>query len=172
METLQYRTVDSPVGPLTLAGRDGRLRHLRMVDQTYEPSREGWEPDDSAFADAVAQLEAYFAGDLIEFELDLELMGTDFQRRVWAALLTIPYGETRSYGEIALQIGSPGASRAVGLANGHNPVGIIVPCHRVIGANGSLTGYGGGIAPEEKPSRIGEKSNGASGHAIRLTIYT
>jgi methylated-DNA-[protein]-cysteine S-methyltransferase len=145
METLHYRTVDSPVGPLTLAGRDGRLRHLRMVDQTYEPSREGWMADDSAFADAVAQLEAYFAGDLIEFELDLELMGTDFQRRVWAALLTIPYGETRSYGEIALQIGSPGGSRAVGLANGHNPVGIIVPCHRVIGANGSLTGYGGGI---------------------------
>ncbi len=145
METLQYRTVDSPVGPLTLAGRDGRLRHLRMVDQTYEPSREGWMADDSAFADAVAQLEAYFAGDLIEFELDLELMGTDFQRRVWAALLTIPYGETRSYGEIASQIGSPGGSRAVGLANGHNPIGIIVPCHRVIGANGSLTGYGGGI---------------------------
>jgi methylated-DNA-[protein]-cysteine S-methyltransferase len=145
METLHYRTVDSPVGPLTLAGRDGRLRHLRMLDQTYEPSREGWKPDDSAFIDAVAQLEAYFAGDLIEFELELELVGTDFQRRVWAALLTIPYGETRSYGEIALQIGSPGASRAVGLANGHNPVGIIVPCHRVIGANGSLTGYGGGI---------------------------
>jgi methylated-DNA-[protein]-cysteine S-methyltransferase len=116
-----------------------------MLDQTYEPSRESWMADDGAFADAVAQLEAYFAGDLIEFELDLELMGTDFQRRVWAALLTIPYGETRSYGEIALQIGSPGASRAVGLANGHNPVGIIVPCHRVIGANGSLTGYGGGI---------------------------
>jgi methylated-DNA-[protein]-cysteine S-methyltransferase len=145
METLQYRSVDSPVGPLTLAGLDGRLRHLRMVDQTYEPSHEGWTADDSAFADAVAQLEAYFAGELIEFELDLELMGTDFQRRVWAALLTIRYGETRSYGEIALQIGSPGGSRAVGLANGHNPVGIIVPCHRVIGANGSLTGYGGGI---------------------------
>jgi methylated-DNA-[protein]-cysteine S-methyltransferase len=145
METLQCRTVDSPVGPLTLAGRDGRLRHLRMVDQTYEPSRAHWAPDDSAFADAVAQLEAYFAGELIEFALDLELMGTEFQRRVWAALLTIPYGETRSYGQIALQIGSPSASRAVGLANGHNPVGIIVPCHRVIGANGSLTGYGGGI---------------------------
>ena len=145
MQTLQCRTVDSPVGPLTLAGRDGQLRHLRMVDQTYEPSREGWEADDGAFADAVTQLEAYFAGDLTEFELDLELMGTDFQRRVWAALLTIPYGETRSYGEIALQIGSPGGSRAVGLANGHNPIGIIVPCHRVIGADGSLTGYGGGI---------------------------
>ena len=119
--------------------------HLRMVDQTYEPSREGWEIDDDAFADAVAQLEAYFAGDLLEFDLELDLIGTEFQRRVWAALLTIPYGETRSYGEIAQQIGSPGASRAVGLANGHNPIGIIVPCHRVIGANGSLTGYGGGL---------------------------
>jgi methylated-DNA-[protein]-cysteine S-methyltransferase len=145
MEMLQYRTVDSPVGPLTLAGRDGRLRHLRMVDQTYEPSHGGWVADDNVFADAVAQLEAYFAGDLIDFELDLELIGTDFQRRVWAALLTIPYGETRSYGEIALQIGSRSGSRAVGMANGHNPIGIIVPCHRVIGANGSLTGYGGGI---------------------------
>ena len=79
------------------------------------------------------------------FDLELDLVGTVFQRRVWAALLTIPYGETRSYGEIARQIGSPGAFRAVGLANGHNPIGIIVPCHRVIGSNGSLTGYGGGI---------------------------
>jgi methylated-DNA-[protein]-cysteine S-methyltransferase len=146
METLQVRTIDSPVGPLTLAGRDGRLRHLRMVDQTYEPSHDGWEDDDSAFADAAAQLDAYFAGDLLDFDLELDLVGTDFQRRVWTALLTIPYGETRSYGEIARQIGSvPGASRAVGLANGHNPIGIIVPCHRVIGANGSLTGYGGGL---------------------------
>jgi methylated-DNA-[protein]-cysteine S-methyltransferase len=142
---MQSRTVDSPVGLLTLAGSNGRLSHLRMVDQTYEPSREGWESDDNAFADAVAQLEAYFAGDLIEFDLELDLVGTDFQRRVWAALLTIPYGETRSYGQIAQQIGSPGAPRAVGLANGHNPVGIVVPCHRVIGANGSLTGYGGGL---------------------------
>ncbi|MDT5103244.1 MAG: methylated-DNA-[protein]-cysteine S-methyltransferase [Mycobacterium sp.] len=145
METLQYRTVDSPVGQLTLAGHDDRLRHLRMDDQTYEPCREGWEAADSSFADAAAQLEAYFAGDLVEFDLEMDMVGTEFQRRVWAALLTIPYGETRSYGQIALQIGSPGAARAVGLANGHNPIGIIVPCHRVIGANGSLTGYGGGI---------------------------
>jgi len=145
METLHFRTVDSPVGLLTLAGRDGRLRHLRMVDQTYEPSREGWEADETAFPDAVAQLEAYFAGERTDFELSLDLVGSEFQQRVWAALLTIPYGETRSYGEIARQIGSPGAFRAVGLANGHNPIGIIVPCHRVIGSNGSLTGYGGGL---------------------------
>jgi methylated-DNA-[protein]-cysteine S-methyltransferase len=152
MATLQFRLMNSPVGKLTLAGKDGRLMHLRMVDQTYEPSHEGWEPDDEAFPEAVDQLEAYFAGDLLEFELALDLVGTQFQRRVWEALLTIPYGETRSYGEIARQIGAPGAFRAVGLANGHNPIGIVVPCHRVIGANGSLTGYGGGI--ERKKSLL------------------
>lgn len=145
MTTLRFRTMQSPVGQLTLAGRDDRLMHLRMVDQTYEPSREGWVADDSAFPDAVEQLQAYFAGELTEFDLRLDMVGTAFQKKVWAALLTIPYGETRSYGEIARQIGAPGAFRAVGLANGHNPIGIIVPCHRVIGANGSLTGYGGGI---------------------------
>ncbi len=145
MTVLRFRTMESPVGQLTLAGRDGRLMHLRMVDQTYEPSREGWLADDGAFADAVEQLQAYFAGELTEFDLRLDMVGTAFQKKVWAALLTIPYGETRSYGEIARQIGAPGAFRAVGLANGHNPIGIIVPCHRVIGANGSLTGYGGGL---------------------------
>jgi methylated-DNA-[protein]-cysteine S-methyltransferase len=145
MASMQFRTINSPVGLLTLAGRGGRLMHLRMVDQTYEPSRDGWEADDDAFPDAVEQLDAYFAGDRTDFDLELALVGTQFQRRVWAALQTIPYGETRSYGEIAQQIGSPGAFRAVGLANGHNPIGIIVPCHRVIGSNGSLTGYGGGL---------------------------
>lgn len=145
MTTVQYRIVDSPVGPLTLAGQRGRLQHLRMVNQTYEPSHDGWQRDDDTFSDAVTQLAEYFAGDRVDFELDLDFGGTQFQRQVWNALLTIPYGETRSYGEIARQVGSPGAFRAVGLANGHNPIGIIVPCHRVIGANGSLTGYGGGL---------------------------
>lgn len=145
MSGMKYRSIDSPVGLLTLAGVDGRLMHLRMVDQTYEPSRSDWEPDGDAFPDAVAQLRAYFAGERTDFDLQLDLVGTAFQRKVWQALTTIPYGETRSYGEIAEQIGSPTAYRAVGLANGHNPVGIIVPCHRVIGANGSLTGYGGGL---------------------------
>lgn len=142
---MRFRSIDSPVGLLTLAGRDGRLMHLRMVDQTYEPDRADWQLDEHAFPEAVEQLNAYFAGTRTQFDLDLELMGTAFQRKVWQALLTIPFGETRSYGEIAEQIGSPTAYRAVGLANGHNPVGIIVPCHRVIGANGSLTGYGGGL---------------------------
>lgn len=150
MDTIRVRVIDSPIGPLTLAGVNGRLRHLRMVDQTYEPSRTGWLVDDEAFGAVVEQLEDYFAGRLLDFDLDVEMIGTDFQRRVWQALLTIPYGETRSYGQIAQQIGSAGASRAVGLANGHNPVSIIVPCHRVIGANGSLTGYGGGLVRKKQ----------------------
>ena len=150
MADMQFRVMDSPVGVLTLAGTDGRLQHLRMEDQTYEPSRTSWEPDDTAFPDAVEQLTAYFDGSLTEFDLDLQLGGTQFQRRVWEALLTIPYGQKRTYGEIAQQVDAPTAFRAVGLANGHNPIGIIVPCHRVIGANGSLTGYGGGLDRKRK----------------------
>jgi methylated-DNA-[protein]-cysteine S-methyltransferase len=142
---IQYRTVDSPIGLLTLAGRGSVLTNLRMVDQTYEPSRTDWSPDPGAFGAAVDQLDAYFAGELTDFDVELDLQGTEFQRRVWKALLTIPFGETRSYGEIAEQIGAPGAARAVGLANGHNPIAIVVPCHRVIGANGNLTGFGGGL---------------------------
>jgi len=146
MTTLLYRTVDSPVGPLTIAGTGSTLMHLRMADQTHEPDRTDWQPaGPDAFAEAVEQLAAYFAGGRTGFDLKLELVGTDFQRRVWAALRTIPYGETRSYRQIAEQIGSPGASRAVGLANGRNPIAIIVPCHRVIGASGCMTGYGGGL---------------------------
>ena len=142
---IQYRTIQSPIGPLTLAGRDSIVTHLRMVDQTYEPSRAGWSPAPDAFGEAVEQLNAYFAGDLTDFHIELDLVGSEFQRRVWKALLTIPYGETRSYGQIAHQIGAPGSARAVGLANGHNPIAIVVPCHRVIGAGGGLTGYGGGL---------------------------
>ncbi|OKH67250.1 cysteine methyltransferase [Mycobacterium sp. SWH-M1] len=165
MESVRYRTVDSPIGVLTLAGVGDRLQHLRMVDQTYEPSRAGWEPDDGAFTDAVRQLDEYFRGQRQEFEIELDAVGTEFQRTVWAALQTIPYGETRSYGEIAAHIGSLGASRAVGLANGHNPISIIVPCHRVIGANGSLTGYGGGL--ERKKLLLGmEKSYAPAGATL------
>jgi methylated-DNA-[protein]-cysteine S-methyltransferase len=142
---IHYRTIDSPIGPLALAGRGRVLTNLRMLNQTYEPDRSDWRRDELAFPDAVDQLEAYFAGKRTDFDIELDLVGSQFQRRVWQALLTIPYGETRSYGEIAEQIGAAGAARAVGLANGHNPIAIIVPCHRVIGANGSLTGYGGGL---------------------------
>ncbi len=142
---IEYRTVDSPIGPLTLAGHDSVLTTLRMVGQTYEPSHAGWAPNPGAFNEAAEQLAAYFAGELTEFDIEFDLRGTEFQQRVWKALQTIPYGQTRSYGTIAEQVGAPGAARAVGLANGHNPIAIVVPCHRVIGANGSLTGYGGGL---------------------------
>lgn len=146
MPSTRYRTVESPLGPLTLAGVGSTLTHLRMAGQAHEPDRSDWQPGGPGiFTDVVEQLAAYFAGALTEFDVDLGLDGTDFQRRVWGALRTIPYGETRSYGEIAEQIGSPGASRAVGLANGRNPISIIVPCHRVVGSTGGLTGYGGGI---------------------------
>ena len=140
-----YRMIDSPIGPLTVAGRGSTLTHVRMVDQSYEPHRADWIRDDRILPDVVEQLEAYFAGQLTYFDLHLAFGGSEFQRRVWNALLTIPYGETRSYGHIAKQIGALGAARAVGLANGRNPIAIIVPCHRVIGAAGSLTGYGGGL---------------------------
>jgi methylated-DNA-[protein]-cysteine S-methyltransferase len=142
---IHYRTIDSPIGPLALAGNGRVLTNLRMMDQTHEPNRADWVPDERAFPDVVDQLDAYFAGERTDFDLKLSLTGSEFQRRVWQALTTIPYGETRSYGEIAEQIGASGAARAVGLANGRNPIAIIVPCHRVIGASGSLIGYGGGL---------------------------
>ena len=142
---IHYRTIDSPIGPLALAGRGRVLTNLRMLNQTHEPNSKDWVPDDRAFPDVVEQLEAYFAGERTDFDLELGLAGSEFQRRVWQALLTIPYGETRSYGQVAEQIGATGSARAVGLANGRNPIAIVVPCHRVIGASGSLTGYGGGL---------------------------
>jgi methylated-DNA-[protein]-cysteine S-methyltransferase len=142
---IHYCTIDSPIGPLTLAGRGPVLTNLRMVDQTHEPSHDGWSLNPEAFNNAIKQLDAYFAGELTDFDIEFDLQGTEFQQRVWKALLTIPYGETRSYAEIAEQIGTAGAARAVGLANGRNPIAIIIPCHRVIGANGRLTGYGGGL---------------------------
>lgn len=146
MTVTLYRTVASPVGPLTLAGHDDVLTHLRMEDQAHPPSgREGWVLDEHAFPKVADQLEAYFAGELTEFDVAFRVEGTEFQRRVWSALLEIPYGETWSYGRVAKHIGQPTASRAVGMANGRNPVAIIVPCHRVIGSTGTLTGYGGGL---------------------------
>jgi methylated-DNA-[protein]-cysteine S-methyltransferase len=146
MNDVLSRTIDSPVGPLTLAGDGRTITNLRMVDQTHPPPDQvDWSPQPSAFADAVEQLRAYFDGELTEFDLLLDMRGTPFQRRVWHALTQIPYGETQSYGELARRVGQPGAARAVGMANGHNPIAIIVPCHRVIGADGSLTGYGGGL---------------------------
>ncbi|MGW1377020.1 methylated-DNA--[protein]-cysteine S-methyltransferase [Streptomyces sp. NPDC002446] len=137
------------MGPLTLVAAGAALTGLYMTDQRHRPPQETFGspagPDEPPFATAIAQLQAYFRGELTTFDVPLALRGTPFQRRVWAELCTIPYGETLSYGQLAKRLGTPSAARAVGLANGRNPVGIIVPCHRVVGADGSLTGYGGGL---------------------------
>ncbi len=141
-----YTTFDSPIGELLLAGDASGLRVLSMQD-ARRPRRIGhdWERDDKSFAPPRTQLLEYFDGTRTEFDVELSLHGNAFEQRVWRELLAIPYGETVSYGHIAKTIGAPSAARAVGLANGRNPVALIVPCHRVIGANGSLTGYGGGL---------------------------
>ena len=136
-----YETVKSPLGPLLLIGDGDALTGLLMEGAP----RPGWSRDRAAFAEVAAQLEAYFAGELTEFDVPLAPHGTDFQRRVWAALVEIPYGETRTYGDLAAALGMPNACRAVGAANGRNPIGVIIPCHRVIGSTGGLTGYGGGL---------------------------
>jgi methylated-DNA-[protein]-cysteine S-methyltransferase len=142
-------TVASPIGPLTLVAEAGSLTGLYMDAQQHRPGNGTFgpagDPADEPFASAAAQLAAYFAGELTSFDLPLAPAGTEFQHRVWAALQAIPYGQTSSYGQLARQIGSAAASRAVGLANGKNPIAVVIPCHRVIGADGSLTGYGGGL---------------------------
>jgi methylated-DNA-[protein]-cysteine S-methyltransferase len=145
-----HTVMDSPVGPLTLVAEDGTLAALYMQQQRHRPDPEVFgERDDAAFVDVVGQLREYFAGQRRSFDVPLTLQGTPFQRQVWAALCEIPYGETTSYGELAARLGRPNAARAVGLANGRNPIGIIVPCHRVVGADGALTGYGGGLDRKE-----------------------
>ncbi|MDH6213331.1 methylated-DNA--[protein]-cysteine S-methyltransferase [Streptomyces pseudovenezuelae] len=147
----QHTVTPSPYGPLTLVADDGVLCGLYMTEQRHRPPEETFGPrDDTLFGEAEEQLEAYFAGELKEFTLDLKLTGTPFQRSVWDQLNLIPYGETRSYGDLADALGNPGASRAVGLANGKNPIGIIVPCHRVVGTSGGLTGYGGGLDRKQR----------------------
>ena len=147
--TMRYDLMDSPVGSLLLVA-DGDA----LCGVYFEPHRQlenggaGWEradPDDPVLGRARAQLAAYFAGEATAFALPLGPRGTSFQSRVWMALRDIPYGETISYGELARRLGTPTASRAVGAANGRNPLSIVVPCHRVIGANGALTGFGGGM---------------------------
>lgn len=146
MNARYYSQVDSPVGQLLLFGDGEALCGLYMVKQRYSPEMpKACVRENQRFTAAREQLAAYFAGELQQFDLPLAPFGTEFQRLVWNALLDIPFGATESYGALAKRIGHPQGARAVGLANGHNPIGIIVPCHRVIGANGSLTGYGGGI---------------------------
>ena len=158
---MRYACYDSPIGRLLVARDDVAVRHVAIPDR--DPSRPdsprpgtvgppepepapGWRRDDAGLAREVAELEAYFAGELREFEMAVEPEGTPFRRRVWAALARVPYGETWSYGELAREAGlGRGAARAVGAANGANPIAIVLPCHRVIGADGRLVGYGGGL---------------------------
>ncbi len=143
---LYFSEFDSPVGPLLLAGDGARLHLVAFPTDRYaRRPRDGWRRNDEPFAEAVRQLSAYFAGALTRFDLPLHFAGTAFQNRVWRALTEIPFGQTVSYGELARRIGKPTASRAVGAANGANPLPIVVPCHRVIGADRTLTGFGGGI---------------------------
>lgn len=153
---VSYTTIDSPVGPLFLAGGDHGLLRISfgMVSKGGGKSlkfpKAGWNEDAAPFAELVRQLKAYFGGELKEFDVPLRLEGTQFQLRVWHALQSIPYGETISYLELARRIGDTKAVRAVGLANGSNPIPIIVPCHRVIGSDGSLVGFGGGLETKQK----------------------
>jgi methylated-DNA-[protein]-cysteine S-methyltransferase len=139
-----YTTVSSPIGELMLCGDEESLTALHLPGHWAKPAA-GWRRDDARFADVARQLEQYFDGERTTFDIPLRMQGGPFEREVWAELLRIPYGETASYGEIARRVGKPHASRAVGAANGRNPIAIIVPCHRVIGSDGALTGYGGGL---------------------------
>lgn len=151
--TYRYTKLASPIGDLTLIASDDALVAILFADQGLERFRRGTvvrDDDHPVLRDAAAQLTAYFAGERTAFDLPLDFAGTDFQRAVWAELLRIPAGETRSYAEVATAIGRPTATRAVGAANGQNPIPIFAPCHRVIGKNGSLTGFGGGLPVKEK----------------------
>ena len=142
---------DSPIGPLLVVEEDGHIVEISFMEadtrqkfrQTERP--QGQQSGATVAAACVKELESYFSGKLQKFTVPIKLTGTDFRKRVWAALVNIPYGQTISYKQLAENIGQPGASRAVGGANNNNPISIIVPCHRVIGADGSLTGYGGGL---------------------------
>ena len=152
---LAYHVMSSPVGLLLLVHSERGLRFVdflerRSLKRAFAAHAQAvpgavWVPSLLELKPVVDQLEAYFCGTVTRFDVPLDLAGTDFQLRTWRALRAIPYGQTRTYGQVAKAIGQPGAARAVGLANNQNPVPIVVPCHRVIGADGSLTGYGGGL---------------------------
>ncbi|WP_282338319.1 methylated-DNA--[protein]-cysteine S-methyltransferase [Pseudomonas sp. PS02288] len=143
---MHYRYLDSPLGRLLLVGSDAGLNLVHMDEQTHLPPQTSWTQAERQLDEACRQLDEYFGGRRRRFDLPLAPRGTTFQRAVWQALLEIPFGETRSYRQQAERIGRPSAVRAVGTANGANPLAVIVPCHRVIGSDGSLTGYASGLA--------------------------
>jgi methylated-DNA-[protein]-cysteine S-methyltransferase len=144
---MKYTYIDSPLGRLQVTRDEGGVTGLDLPTARYPRQiRDDWERDDAAFDDVRAQLSEYFAGTRQQFDLPLNARGNAFQHAVWQVLTEIPYGETTSYGKVAAAVGHPDGARAVGVANGQNPIPIIVPCHRVIGADGSLIGYGGGLS--------------------------
>ena len=152
-----YKLIDSPVGRLRLVASDKGLAGVWFARSRPERVRPRGDVENGrhpVLVEAERQLREYFAGRRRSFDLELDFVGTPFQRSVWKALLTIPFGQTRTYGEIAKQVGRPSASRAVGAANGRNPVSIIAPCHRVIGSTGALTGFGGGLDVKEQLLRL------------------
>lgn len=146
-----YSFLDSPIGSLMISTDGTALTGLYMGTPSKRPNIEDWreDPDERVLRETARQLNEYFSGKRRKFELPLKFNGTEFQHRVWHALTEIPFGETRTYSQLARHIGNPAACRAVGLANGKNPIAVIVPCHRVIGADGSLTGFGGGLPRKE-----------------------
>ena len=151
MTGMSYTRIESPVGKLLLAGDEQGLRQVSFESSKRAAAvQTDWREDRAPFAEVMRQLRAYFGGELKIFDLLLAPEGTEFQLLVWNSLRKIPYGETISYGQLALNIGNPKAVRAVGLANGCNPIPIIIPCHRVIGSDGSLTGFGGGLPNKKK----------------------
>jgi methylated-DNA-[protein]-cysteine S-methyltransferase len=162
METLYYSKFQSPVGVLYVAVSEQGMvlldlhggEFLRKKKSSSEKNRVQWIESEQKTAAYVSELKEYFAGERKEFSLPLDLRGTEFQKRCWRALLKIPYGKTRSYAEIAREVGSPRSFRAVGQANHHNPIAIVVPCHRVITSAGTLGGYGGGLDMKEKLLRL------------------
>ena len=165
-----WHRIPSPLGTLLLTATERGLSGLFMEGHSplFRPQTKG-RPEAARFSETTRQLEAYFKGTRKTFELDLDLIGTPFQKQVWKELHNIPYGTTISYGELACRIGNPQASRAVGLANGRNPVSIIVPCHRVIGADGRLTGYGGGLDNKRALLEL-EGNRSGTGYAPLLPI--
>jgi methylated-DNA-[protein]-cysteine S-methyltransferase len=149
--SIPYAYLESPIGTLLISGNAGGLQQILFSTNGSRSCPDpAWREDTSAFDEVIRQLRAYFAGELENFDLPLMPQGTPFQQNVWNELQKIPYGGTISYGELARRIGNPNASRAVGLANGSNPIPVVIPCHRVIGSNGKLTGYGGGLPIKEK----------------------
>jgi len=169
MDTL-YTIMPSTLGDILIARTKPGISHISFQDGDSALSPQSdWIQDNTAFNDVINQLHAYFAGDLFEFDLPLAPEGTDFQQDVWQKLQEIPYGETMTYGEIAQDLGNPKASRAVGAANGRNPIPIVIPCHRVIGHNGKLTGFRGGLAFKE--ALLGLERDGRLLMAWQLSLF-